>query len=107
MWPQLDVSVRCRASESHHIHSIAYTLLVVCVKFLFLFLEILDYRVNNSPLQFFVAGGNQTQCAYVQVIDDDIPETIEYFTLQLSSNEPRVVVTTPSALIRILDDDEQ
>ena len=74
-------------------------------KYVYDLLEILDYRVNNSPLQFFVAEGAQTQCAYVQVVNDGLCEETEYFTLQLSSDEPAIVVTTPSALIRITNID--
>ena len=60
--------------------------------------------MNNTPLQFFVAGGNQTQCAYVQVIRDDIPEPMEHFTLQLSSAINAIVVTNPYAIINIVDE---
>ena len=66
-------------------------------------LEIEDYRVNNAPLQFVEAGGNQTQCAYVQVVSDNIFELTEFFRLLLISDDPGVVVITPYANIRIKD----
>ena len=50
-----------------------------------------------------VAGGDQTQCAYIQVVPDDLVEFTEYFTLELRSDNPAIVVTTPSATIRIKD----
>ena len=67
------------------------------------YIEILDYRVNNSPLEFVAAGGNQTQCAYVQLIDDEIDEPTEYFTIVLTSQDRAVIVTNPSATITIQD----
>ena len=71
----------------------------------FYIIEILDYRVNNSPLQFVEAAGNQTQCAYVQPINDGIDEPTEYFTFLLSSEERSVIVTNPTAIIIIQDKD--
>ena len=67
------------------------------------FLEILDYRVNNAPLVFLVAAGNQTQCAYVQVIDDGILEPPETFSFLLSSDNSAVLVTNPFAIVNIID----
>lgn len=67
--------------------------------------EIFDYRVNTAPLQFVVASGNQTQCAYVQAISDGIFERVETFRLLLSSENSAVVVDSANsaATIRIFD----
>ena len=66
--------------------------------------EIFDYRVNNAPLQFVVASGNQTQCAYVQTITDGF-ERVGNFRLLLSSENSAVVVDSANsaATIRIFD----
>lgn len=63
--------------------------------------EILDYRVNNAPLQYVVASGNQTQCAYVQTVPDDIFEGTETFRLLLSSENRAVVVDRANSVANI------
>ena len=65
--------------------------------------EILDYRVNNSPLQFLVASGFQTQCAYVQVFNDGEFELVETFNLLLRSEDSSIVVINPIATVSIFD----
>ena len=65
--------------------------------------EILDYRVSNSPLQFFAADGPQTQCTYVQAIEDGVCEFTEFFTYTLSSRNPSIIVVNPTALVQIVD----
>ena len=66
--------------------------------------EIIDYRVNNTPLLFLAAGGRQTQCAYVQVVDDNITEPTEYFILKLTSGDDSVVVINSVANVFIMDE---
>ena len=69
--------------------------------------EFFDYRVNNAPLLFAEAGGNQTQCAYVQIVNDEILEGRDTFFLLLTSQSSSVVVNPQSAFaeISILDAD--
>ena len=69
--------------------------------------EFFDYRVNNAPLLFAEAGGNQTQCAYVQIVNDEILEGRDTFFLVLTSQSSSVVVNpySASAEISILDAD--
>lgn len=49
------------------------------------------------------AAGSQTQCAYVQAIDDEIPEPTESFTFLLVSENDSVIVIDYAATVNILD----
>ncbi len=49
--------------------------------------------------------GRQTICTYIEILDDDVIEPDEFFSVQLSSTDPAVTLTRDRATIRIIDDD--
>ncbi len=49
--------------------------------------------------------GLQTICTYIEILDDDVIEPDKFFSVQLSSTNPRVIFTRDRATIRIIDDD--
>ncbi len=49
--------------------------------------------------------GRQTICTYIEILDDDVIEPDEFFSVQLSSTHPTVTLARDRATIRIVDDD--
>ncbi len=49
--------------------------------------------------------GRQSICTYIEILDDDVIEPDEFFSVQLSSTDPAVTLTRDRATIRIVDDD--
>ncbi len=43
--------------------------------------------------------------SYIEILDDDVIEPDEFFSVQLSSTDPTVTLTRDRATIRIVDDD--
>ena len=68
--------------------------------------ELIDYRIPNAPISFINATGNQTQCTYVQIMNDDIIEADETFSIRFSSDSRFVNVLTPLVSVTITDDDQ-
>jgi hypothetical protein len=70
----------------------------------------LDYRVTMSLLTFPPTRGRGSMTFSVQLIDDQIPEGAEYFSVRINSvmtTHPRVVIGNPSTGVgQILDDDD-
>ncbi len=45
-------------------------------------------------------------CVSLSLIDDEVYENTEGLSVELSSTDPQVIVTTPSAPVTILDNDD-
>lgn len=58
-----------------------------------------------SILTFTSSGGTQRHCLYIEILDDDVIEAEEHFTVRLSSTNPRVTLTGGEATVSIVDDD--
>ena len=56
-----------------------------------------------SPTGFNITGSNSRVCANISVIDDDISEGLEMFTLTLTSENAAVVINQGTASIELLD----
>lgn len=72
-----------------------------------------DYSLSDlgsTVIRFpatIVSSDMQQACFTVAIIDDIIIEATEEFTLQLSTDDPQVRLTTESATVLILDNDGQ
>ena len=72
--------------------------------------EGIDYIIQGDEecrtLKFeFSHEGRQTTCIYIEILDDDVIEPDEFFSVQLSSTDPAVTLARDRATIRIVDDD--
>ena len=47
----------------------------------------------------------QTQCSYIEILDDDVIEPEEYFTVKLFTNNPVVTFVNGEANVTIIDND--
>ena len=50
-------------------------------------------------------GLSSEECFNVTILDDKTHEMVEMFMVTLSSADPRIILTTTTLLITILDDD--
>ncbi len=67
---------------------------------------VLDYMGLTMPLVFTQLNADQPQCINITITNDNVLESIETFSVELSTSEPDVVLLSPSsAVISILDDD--
>lgn len=68
-----------------------------------------DYLSLNSEVLNFAptsSEGIQQQCSYIEILDDDVFEADEQFTVQLSSDNSQVTLTNAEATITIIDNDD-
>ena len=67
----------------------------------------LDYRFTSSPSSFAPSTApSQRSCHVIEIIDDDLLESSEQFSVQLSNNNvSRVSVVTEVMLVTIEDND--
>ena len=71
----------------------------------FIFAEDEDFPETSNTLVFPPGSGSQQECAAFPIIDDDITEGAESFTISLSSQLPCINITVDEASVEILDDD--
>ena len=67
-----------------------------------------DYEVLNSQ-SLTLAAGSTSNCVTVGITDNSVAEEEpqKFFNLELSSNDPDVIIPTPTALVAILNDDSE
>ena len=68
--------------------------------------EMLDYRVDSNQVLFTAAPGTQTRCIAVQIVEDDLIEDSELFSIVFSSPSPFVVLPLSLASVTITDNGE-
>ena len=62
--------------------------------------------LNDSTEIVFLSGlTNSTQCVDIEIVNDTILESSEFFNVILSSSDPDVVIENNMASIVIVDDD--
>lgn len=73
----------------------------------FLFLTAADFLLLNDSTEIVFQSGftNSTQCVDIEIVDDVIHESSEFFNIILSSSDPNVVIENSMASIVIIDDD--
>ena len=65
-----------------------------------------DYLVLNNPLVTFSPGSPTTQRRNITIVDDDIVENLEFFTVRLQAVSDNVLISpSASAVISITDND--
>ncbi len=62
----------------------------------------MEYKILKFELGH---EGRQNICTYIEILDDDVVEPDEFFSVQLFSTDPTVTLTRDRATIRIIDDD--
>ena len=73
-----------------------------------MFTEALDFLPLSSEcriLDFTHSEGTQTQCSYIEILDDDEIEFDEQFLISLSTINPQVTISNGAATVTIVDDD--
>ena len=70
-----------------------------------IFTEEEDFPETSNTLVFPPGSGSQQECAAFPVIDDDITEGDESFTVSLSSLLPSISIAVDEASVEIVDDD--
>ena len=66
-----------------------------------------DYEVLNS-LPLTLAAGSTSNCVTVGITDNSvIEERQKFFNLELSSNDPDVIIGTPLTPVATLNDDSK
>ena len=68
-------------------------------------LTVADFGVVNPPAVLIFTSTQQRTCASVTIIDDNLNEGTETFTLTLSSTNFQVNILTSSALVIIADNE--
>ena len=68
-------------------------------------LDYLPLSPECRTLEFTFSEGLQTQCSYIEILDDSIVEGDESFTLKLLSANPQVTLANSKAIVTITDDD--
>ena len=69
------------------------------------------YPTDTDDFEFvieqfdFTPLSNTTMCVDITIVNDDVSETLEEFTITLSSNNALVAVNTPETQVLISDDD--
>ncbi len=65
-----------------------------------------DYTEVSLSLEFTQLNADKPQCISITITNDDVLESGETFSVELSTSEPDVVLLSPSsAVISIMDDD--
>ena len=66
-----------------------------------------DFLLLNDSTEIVFQSGftNSTQCVDIEIVDDVIHESSEFFNIILSSSDPDVVIENSMASIVIIDDD--
>ena len=65
-----------------------------------------DFVLLSSDIAF--TAGLAPQCVTITIIDDQVPEPVETFQLQLTSSSiPRALITQPDTTITIIDSDRK
>ena len=86
-----------------HFYSVYYCISVCILKVL--------YPTDTDDFEFvieqfdFTPLSNTTMCVDITIVNDDVSETLEEFTITLSSNNALVAVNTPETQVLISDDD--
>ena len=62
----------------------------------------MDYPNTSIDLTF--KASSPSQAVMVSILNDTIPEDLEYFSLSLMSNDPAVTLYPVTATVNILDD---
>ena len=83
---------------------ILWRLIIVCFVH-FIFAEDEDFPETSNTLVFPPGSGFQQECAAFPIIDDNITEGAESFTISLSSQSPCINITVDEASVEIIDDD--
>ena len=66
-----------------------------------------DYSTMNGQLVFQPEMANQPQCADLLVINDEILEVNEFFSVMLVNGSIRVDLSQPVTTVTILDNDSK
>ena len=74
----------------------------VCV-YVGILLAGMDFQPLAIELTF--SALDRILCANITILDDEILENNETFTVQLSSNDPDAIVAVPQSTVTIIDDD--
>lgn len=82
-----------------------YVILCRLIIVYFIFAEDEDFPETSNTLVFPPGSGSQQECAAFPIIDDNITEGTESFTISLSSQLPCINITVDEASVEILDDD--
>ena len=67
--------------------------------------DYLPLRPDCRILNFIVSPGIQEQCSYIEILDDDVIEPEEYFTVKLRTANPAVTLVNGEANVTIIDND--
>ena len=73
----------------------------------FFFIAGVDYMTSTFPLFFQPSDSIETLCATVGIIDDDIPEQVEQFSVKLIEALPEGTFIEDTSCISIIDDDRK
>ena len=73
----------------------------------FIFAEDEDFPETTNTLVFPPGSGSQQECTAFPIIDDNITEGDESFTISLSSQSPCINITVDEASVEIVDDDSK
>ena len=68
-------------------------------------MDFLPVSSDCRTLEFTSSEGLQTQCSFIEILDDSIIEGDESFTLKLLSGNPQVNLVSSEAIVIIVDDD--
>ena len=66
-----------------------------------------DYNTMNGQLLFQPEMANQSQCANISIISDEILEVNEIFLVMLVNGSVRVDLSQPVTTVTILDNDSK
>ena len=67
--------------------------------------DYLPLRPDCRILNFSISRDTQTHCSYIEILDDDVIEPEEYFTVKLLTSNPVVIFVNGEANVNIIDND--
>ena len=74
--------------------------------FLFTLAEGEDFNGASNVLTFPPVSGSRTDCSAFSIIDDEVKEDDENFTISLNSTDRRISITVDEATVTIFGDDD-
>lgn len=84
-----------------------YLIMIIYLTQLMLCSTAADFLLLNDSTEIVFLSGltNSTQCVDIEIVNDTILESSEFFNVILSSSDPDVVIENNMASIVIVDDD--
>ena len=67
----------------------------------------MDFASMTAQLTFQPSQADVPQCVDVPIQEDTVLETNEFFTVELSTTDPVVILSPQSATVTIFDDDSE